>query len=688
MSQRKLQQEIDRTFKKVNEGIEEFDYLYDKLQESDSQSQKEKLEGDLKKEIKKLQRSREQIKNWMGGNELKDKKQLGDYRKKIEREMERFKEVEKIMKTKAFSNEALASGTLTLDPRQKEKVKCSQFLEVNIDELQRQSEAIEADIDRVYASMKKHRSDSSKQKEIEEQDVRLKNHKYHISMLESVMRHLMNDKLQVDQINEIRDDIEYYVESNDDPNFIEDNDFYEELGLDETTGEFTVTGVDDESVVDSSQESTPAPTSVLATTPVVSSAMAASSTSSVSASPSSSHRRIKDKDLDKEKDNDKDKDKELKKQTTRLSSVSRVSSQTARPISALAPSRSSSISEIHPVTVAQTLASQLSHTQHSSPKSKVATLNGGLKPSTPVGTPKLRYSTVASAALYQNHSQSAIMSTAQDQRQMSSSQSQSIMAQKLVDSKDHLQSSSMDVTGSSVSADSSSFSTSSSNSKDTVAEIQKSLSFMNLSSYTNLPGGFDKYVRALETAKERLVDCHEDENSTRKSTNGTCASYPFDLKLPSFESIFPQLESSLLNCPDSYDADTPKNYVPSNQFVTQPCFPQEPAVEVIGSTKLLKKLELDTLAYCFYYHNQRYQSSFSNVHHSVNNGDHDYLQYIAARELHNRNWRYDKQSRSWFHKDDEQDATDWKFFDYKDTWMVRRKENFQFNEDQEEAAFF
>jgi CCR4-NOT transcription complex subunit 3 len=47
-------------------------------------SQKEKFEGDLKKEIKKLQRYRDQIKTWAASNDVKDKKALIDSRKLIE----------------------------------------------------------------------------------------------------------------------------------------------------------------------------------------------------------------------------------------------------------------------------------------------------------------------------------------------------------------------------------------------------------------------------------------------------------------------------------------------------------------------------------------------------------------------------------------------------------------------------
>ena len=44
----------------------------------------EKYEEDLKKEIKKLQRLRDQIKTWLASGEIKDKSTLMDNRKLIE----------------------------------------------------------------------------------------------------------------------------------------------------------------------------------------------------------------------------------------------------------------------------------------------------------------------------------------------------------------------------------------------------------------------------------------------------------------------------------------------------------------------------------------------------------------------------------------------------------------------------
>lgn len=76
--------EIDRTLKKVAEGVELFESIYEKMQSSTNQTQKEKLETDLKTQIKKLQRLRDQIKTWVASNDIKDKSVLLDNRKLIE----------------------------------------------------------------------------------------------------------------------------------------------------------------------------------------------------------------------------------------------------------------------------------------------------------------------------------------------------------------------------------------------------------------------------------------------------------------------------------------------------------------------------------------------------------------------------------------------------------------------------
>lgn len=64
--------------------METFEDTWQKVHNATNSNQKEKYEADLKKEIKKLQRLRDQIKSWIASGEIKDKSALLEYRKLIE----------------------------------------------------------------------------------------------------------------------------------------------------------------------------------------------------------------------------------------------------------------------------------------------------------------------------------------------------------------------------------------------------------------------------------------------------------------------------------------------------------------------------------------------------------------------------------------------------------------------------
>lgn len=72
---------MDRVLKKVEEGVEIFDDIWEKVYSAPQQALKEKYEADLKKEIKKLQRLRDQIKTWISSGDIKDKTALTDARR-------------------------------------------------------------------------------------------------------------------------------------------------------------------------------------------------------------------------------------------------------------------------------------------------------------------------------------------------------------------------------------------------------------------------------------------------------------------------------------------------------------------------------------------------------------------------------------------------------------------------------
>ncbi|CAN8002552.1 unnamed protein product [Ixodes hexagonus] len=225
---RKLQGEIERCLKKVSEGVEQFEDIWQKVYNATNTNQKEKYEADLKKEIKKLQRLRDQIKTWMASSEIKDKRILMDNRKLIETQMERFKVVERETKTKAYSKEGLG-GAQKVDPAQKEKEDITNWLSNSIAVLNIHVDQFESEVESLMIGVKKKKNDN--QDRLEELKLLLERHRFHIVQLETLMRMLDNGTVEVYKIRKIKEDIEYYIESCQDPDFEENEFLYDDLDL-------------------------------------------------------------------------------------------------------------------------------------------------------------------------------------------------------------------------------------------------------------------------------------------------------------------------------------------------------------------------------------------------------------------------------------------------------------------------
>ncbi|KAL6940542.1 hypothetical protein ACO0QE_004448 [Hanseniaspora vineae] len=225
MSQRKLNQEIDKLLKKVKDGLQDFDQVYDNFQESEpsQQSYREKLEGDLKGIIKKLQKQREQIKSWLSKDDVKDREQsLLDNRRLIENGMERFKSVEKLMKLKQFSTQALSNPNIVMNPKEIKKLETTTFIEECIEELRKQLETLEANDDHE----------------------KIERHTFHIANLENILRLINRDVLECETVEEYKEDISYYVENNlEDPDFVEYEDIYADMGCEIQPNDFDNTDI-------------------------------------------------------------------------------------------------------------------------------------------------------------------------------------------------------------------------------------------------------------------------------------------------------------------------------------------------------------------------------------------------------------------------------------------------------------
>jgi CCR4-NOT transcriptional regulation complex NOT5 subunit len=149
---RKLAAAIDATLKKVDENIEEFRDMWNKIDEIANQGggNKDKDQATLKKEIKKLQRYREDIMKWLSASEVKDKSKLIEARRKIETEMERFKDYERNAKTKPFSYVGLQLDTS--DPKEVAKQAARQRLEERLDAIKSSTDIHSAEVEQILVN--------------------------------------------------------------------------------------------------------------------------------------------------------------------------------------------------------------------------------------------------------------------------------------------------------------------------------------------------------------------------------------------------------------------------------------------------------------------------------------------------------------------------------------------------------
>ena len=225
MASRKIQTEIDRTLKKVNEGVELFDEIWDKVQDAPSQAQKEHKEAELKKEIKKLQRLREQLKAWQLSNDIKDKRPINDARKLIEVKMEAFKIVERETKTKAYSKEGLAQTTRP-DPADSARAHTTAWVNQCIQSLSDRIAELELETEAPTGNKKKRgqRAESTPEGQMER-------NKWHSLKLEQILRLIDNGEVEPADVDDIRDDIEEFIDAKGAMDRSEEECLYDPLDL-------------------------------------------------------------------------------------------------------------------------------------------------------------------------------------------------------------------------------------------------------------------------------------------------------------------------------------------------------------------------------------------------------------------------------------------------------------------------
>ncbi|KAF8865123.1 hypothetical protein BDZ45DRAFT_669011 [Acephala macrosclerotiorum] len=648
MAARKLQQEVDKCFKKVEEGVQEFESIYDKIASAANPAQKEKLEDNLKREIKKLQRLRDQIKTWAASNDIKDKGPLIEKRKLIETQMEKFKAVEKAMKTKAYSKEGL-SATTKLDPKEQAKMDACSFLRDMVDELERQVETLEAESVQIQASTKKGKGSSKVSDRVAEIDHITERHKWHQKNLELINRSLENGSLETEQVTELEENIRFYVKEfceNHDNFEGEDESLYEELNLQEEEDNYGM-NLDNDRVssqdTQSIQEDGPDPDARSSSLPGKSkstqeppfAAARRPSTQLKSPLPALATLYTPSTSITNGAGN----------QMKPAAVPTRAPGETLKYASAAAAAAASDKMGIAPLPPPpETLPPAATSLTHPPLPSQAATASPTIYNSQPTSvsqTPVTKSSVPAAVPVSDTPSSSQAKSPALSQSSAAPSGNGVLQNAERPDSTRPGASRASSGKAPATTA-------SSENSKAVPPHTNGITNGVKAApvedpdeSIYHLPSGLQDLLQSFEATQRRVND-------------------------PSSQSSHRMLSASVASAPDGLDSLPPRNYRPKNPIRTPPYYPQE-LDPVFDDPRLYSRIDPDTLFYVFYYKQETYQ------------------QYLAAKALKDQSWRFHKQYQTWFQRHEEPktiteefEQGTYRFFDYESTWMNRRKADFKF----------
>ncbi|KAL0580914.1 general negative regulator of transcription subunit 5 [Marasmius crinis-equi] len=700
MAARKLQTEIDRTLKKVSEGVEYFEAVYEKMQASTNQTQKERLELDLKTQIKKLQRLRDQIKTWLVSNDIKDKSLLLENRKLIETQMEKFKACEKEMKTKAFSKEGLIQAA-KLDPKEQEKEEEVSWLQTKVEELQMQVESAEAEIESLQGTGKKRNKagSSARTDELEHLNER---RKWHIGRLEIILRLLNNGSLPPEKVVDLHEDVSYFVESNTEEDFDEDEGIYDELNLDEEEEMFRgpVHETDDSEESDAASEDLPPRT------------------------PSKVQ-----KHEDESPSNSKTQDSPiLKKATIALrktsvdakppaASITKPSPQQTQPTPAPPPARApvpkptlqyAAIAAQSPGNTSQAAVPPASSNTAPVPTtpsippatSQISQEQSSVAPSSPSLThPSVTSPMLSSAASvsqqpdgsFYSGQESPAISEAVPSSNGGPAATSSPLQQKVQVAQKEPAISPPGLAAQSPAVQPQSLTNGNQSSQQPTQASAGSTQQQNPSSIAaiapptpqfppgvKVPGGADQQGQLL-TPQQQLPLGNRPPSAApaarQQQMPGSLSDLvgPFDnakqkaaMRMQNLDQVHKMLEGGYANVPQPQDTEKPKYYVPRHPFNTPSYYPQQPH-PLLSTPAIFSQLDVETLFYVFYYLPGTYQ------------------QFLAARELKRQSWRFHVKYLTWFQRHSEPQAITeeyeqgvYVYFDWEGSWCQRKKADFRF----------
>jgi CCR4-NOT transcription complex subunit 3 len=531
--------------------------------------------------------------------------------------MEKFKAVEKEMKTKAYSKEGLQLAA-KMDPREREKVEMCNYLSDCVDSLERQIEQLESEAEGLQATQKKGKKGSANAERILELERQMERHKWHQTKLELLLRTLENGGIEADEVKTMQDDINYYVEGNQEVDFMEDDTIYDHLTLQEEEEIFglgveadrvssqdaqsladdaetelkpTVSGTGKSKVADAATTGPRRPSTQLKSPlPALASLHApmSAATNGVAASgmkPAPPPARTPGEPL----------------KYASAAAAAAASDHNELGIAPLpappakAPPTGSSPATI-PATI-KTVSPSMSQAQPSAPQPQ----RNASQDSQPI-----RKSPIpgASPAVAINEPAASAPESVEPNKQESKKTAESSPAEEAAQP-----------------------STPALTNGDTHSEVEEDESIYHL------PSSLNDLLESFEATKSNAAEAFSDPTSQRLFAAG------------------------YTQAPDAADAERPRHYRPQHPYPYTPVhFPQEPS-PIFDDPRLYSRVDTDTLFYAFYYRQGTYQ------------------QYLSAKALKNQSWRFHKQYQTWFQRHEEPKSITedyeqgtYRFFDYESTW--------------------
>ena len=602
--------------------------------------------------------------------------------------MEKFKAVEKEMKTKAFSKEGL-SAAAKLDPKEREKLDACQFLSEMVEELERQIETLEAEEEALQATVKKGKKDASKADRLSEISRSTERHKWHQGKLELLLRSLENGGVDVEQVNNVKDGIKYYVEENASVEFMEDDTIYDEFNLEQEESAWGITNeVDRVSSQDNQSiaDELPDPVDTRGTAAPISK----QKSTSISEPQTTTARRPSNQlksplpalaTLHASNNNPTNVTTSNAMKPAPLptrapgeplkyasaAAAAAASDKNAVGIAPLPPPPGASSTAVAstPATVNAPVTAPVSlHPLPSTTESKKSS-----QTTSPSVAPSLPASIQQTPAQKPAIPVSAEMPAPSQMRSPTPSHSSAPAVPSMPSSKPGSKPSSIPPTPALETAQ-----TANTPAMPSLSSTAKSTPFTLPSRERASTPEPEQPPTPLDAAQMPQPSQTSGGPALFPSSDESIYHLPSDLQdlITSFEvtksraaanvpsaDFNRMLQASYNNCPTIADSEKPRHYRPTSKYNTPSYYPQEPS-PITDDHNLYQRIDTDTLFFIFYYRQGTYQ------------------QYLAAKSLKNQSWRFHKQYQTWFQRHEEPKAITeeheqgtYRFFDYESTWYVR-----------------